>query len=109
MRLAGAERGTLQVYNVIQAQGSPRIIFHLQRFFVFTNPAFYKAVFVGTRLSYILRFLSIGQVFIWEGTVILLGISARQTRDLLTGWVKDGWLVVADPSRRGRKYSLAEE
>lgn len=39
----------------------------------------------------------------------LLGISVRQTRDLLTGWVKDGWLVIADPSRRGRKYSLAEE
>lgn len=39
----------------------------------------------------------------------LLGISVRQTRDLLTGWVEAGWLVVADPSRRGRKYSLAEE
>jgi len=39
----------------------------------------------------------------------LLGISVRQTRDLLTGWAADGWLVVADPSRRGRKYSLAEE
>ena len=39
----------------------------------------------------------------------LLGISVRQTRDLLTGWVKAGWLVVSDPSRRGRKYSLAEE
>ena len=39
----------------------------------------------------------------------LLGISVRQTRDLLSGWVKSGWLVVADPSRRGRKYSLAEE
>lgn len=39
----------------------------------------------------------------------LLGISVRQTRDLMTGWVKDGWLDVADPSRRGRKYSLSEE
>ena len=38
----------------------------------------------------------------------LLGISVRQTRDLLTGWVNDGWLEVVDPSRRGRKYRLAE-
>ncbi len=39
----------------------------------------------------------------------LLGISVRQTRDLLTDWVADGWLEVADSSRRGRKYRLAEE
>ncbi len=39
----------------------------------------------------------------------LLGISVRQTRDLLTGWVADGWLEIADPSRRGRKYRLADE
>jgi len=39
----------------------------------------------------------------------LLGISVRRTRTLLSGWVEDGWLEVADPSRRGRKYSLAEE
>ncbi len=39
----------------------------------------------------------------------LLGISVRQTRDLLTGWVADGWLEIADPSRRGRKYRLVEE
>ncbi len=39
----------------------------------------------------------------------LLGLSVRQTRDLLTGWVADGWLEIADPSKRGRKYRLAEE
>ena len=39
----------------------------------------------------------------------LLGISVRQTRELLTGWVRQGWLEVADPSRRGRKYRLAEK
>ena len=37
----------------------------------------------------------------------LIGISVRHTRDLLTGWVNEGWIVVADPSRRGRKYRLA--
>ncbi len=39
----------------------------------------------------------------------LLGISVRQARDLLTDWVTQGWIEVADPSRRGRKYSLAEK
>lgn len=39
----------------------------------------------------------------------LLGISVRHTRDLLTGWVTDGWLEIADPSKRGRKYRLAEK
>ena len=39
----------------------------------------------------------------------LLGISVRQSRELLTGWVAAGWLEVADPSKRGRKYRLAKE
>jgi Fic family protein len=39
----------------------------------------------------------------------VLGISVRQTRDLLIGWVDDGWLEIADPSRRGRKYRLADQ
>ena len=38
----------------------------------------------------------------------LFGISVRQARDLLAGWVAQGWLDVADPSRRGRKYRLAD-
>jgi Fic family protein len=38
----------------------------------------------------------------------LLGLSQRQTRDLLAGWVEAGWLVAADPSKRGRKYRLAQ-
>jgi Fic family protein len=38
----------------------------------------------------------------------LLGLSVRQARDLLTGWVDQGWLEVADPSRKGRKYRLAD-
>ena len=39
----------------------------------------------------------------------ILGISARQSRDLLTDWVGQGWLEIADPSRRGRKYGLAQK
>jgi Fic family protein len=38
----------------------------------------------------------------------LLGISVRQTRDLLTRWVDEGWIEIADPSRKGRKYRLAD-
>jgi Fic family protein len=35
-----------------------------------------------------------------------LGLSERMARVLLTKWVKDGWLTVADPSRRKRAYEL---
>jgi cell filamentation protein, protein adenylyltransferase len=36
-----------------------------------------------------------------------LGLSSRTARLLLTKWIEDGWLVVADPSRRGRAYELS--
>jgi hypothetical protein len=36
-----------------------------------------------------------------------LGLSERMARNLLTGWVEDGWLEVANPSRRARAYSLS--
>lgn len=39
----------------------------------------------------------------------LLGISSRQARDLLRDWVNQGWLEIADPSRRGRKYKLSNK
>jgi Fic family protein len=35
-----------------------------------------------------------------------LGLSGRMARILLRKWVQDGWLTVADPSRRGRAYEL---
>jgi Fic family protein len=38
-----------------------------------------------------------------------LGLSARMARVLLSQWVGDGWLVVADPSRRKRAYALSAE
>jgi Fic family protein len=37
----------------------------------------------------------------------LFGISQRTARDLLTAWTEDGFVVVADPARRTRKYSLS--
>jgi predicted HTH transcriptional regulator len=36
-----------------------------------------------------------------------LGLSERMARNLLKGWMKDGWLEAVDPSRRGRAYSLS--
>jgi len=36
-----------------------------------------------------------------------LGLSDRMARVLLGRWVVDGWLEVADPSRRARAYLLS--
>ncbi|MBN2250972.1 MAG: Fic family protein [Candidatus Altiarchaeota archaeon] len=36
-----------------------------------------------------------------------LGLSRRMARVLINGWIEDGWLVVADPSKRGRSYELS--
>lgn len=38
----------------------------------------------------------------------VLGLSDRMARVLVQQWVEDGWLVTADPSKRGRTYSLAD-
>ena len=38
-----------------------------------------------------------------------LGLSPRSARDLLAGWVVDGWLVVTDPARKSRRYALSAE
>jgi Fic family protein len=37
----------------------------------------------------------------------LLGLSDRTARLLLQRWTEEGWLVVANPSRRGRLYELS--
>jgi Fic family protein len=36
-----------------------------------------------------------------------LGLSERTMRPLCARWVRDGFLIVADPSRRSRRYRLA--
>ncbi len=38
----------------------------------------------------------------------VLGLSTRMVRMLLKEWVKDGWLLIADTSNRGRTYILSE-
>ena len=39
----------------------------------------------------------------------LFGISQRASRNLLTAWVNHGFVVVADPARKSRKYGLSAE
>ena len=39
----------------------------------------------------------------------LFGLSQRTARNLLAGWVEEGFVVIADPARKSRKYSLASE
>ena len=39
----------------------------------------------------------------------LFGISERTARNLLTAWVSNGFLVIADPAKKSRKYELASE
>jgi len=49
------------------------------------------------------------QEFIQSSDVArLVGLSVRQSRELLSQWVRQGWLEVEDPSNRARKYRLAE-
>jgi len=36
-----------------------------------------------------------------------LGLAPRTVRDLVAGWLEEGWLEVADPSRRARQYRLS--
>ncbi len=39
----------------------------------------------------------------------LLGLSMRQSRDLLARWVDQGWLEIADPAKRSRNYRLHDD
>lgn len=38
-----------------------------------------------------------------------LGLSPRTVRDLVGGWLPNGWLVVEDPARKSRRYHLSAE
>ncbi len=39
----------------------------------------------------------------------LFGISQRASRNILSKWVDDGFVVVADPAKKTRKYGLSAE
>ena len=39
----------------------------------------------------------------------VLGLSPRTVRDLIAGWLEDGWLEIADPARKSRRYCLSAE
>ncbi len=38
-----------------------------------------------------------------------LGLAPRTVRDLVVGWLDEGWLEIADPSRRARQYRLSAD
>ncbi len=40
---------------------------------------------------------------------LTLSPSPRAARDLLAAWGADGWLEVADPARKSRRYRLSAE
>jgi Fic family protein len=61
------------------------------------------------RARRVLRLFSTQETIRSSDVANLLRVSVRQARNLLTQWVEDGWLVITDPSKRGRKYELAEE
>jgi len=44
-----------------------------------------------------------------RGARLVLGLSARRARILLAEWAAAGWLIVDDPSRKGRRYALADD
>ncbi|MEN6521893.1 MAG: Fic family protein [Armatimonadota bacterium] len=54
-------------------------------------------------------------LFSWQDTITSrdvaksLGLSDRMARVLLNEWVDAGWIVVANPSKRARSYSLSAE
>jgi Fic family protein len=39
----------------------------------------------------------------------LFGISQRMARNLLSNWVQKGFVIIVDPSRKGRRYGLAKK
>lgn len=39
----------------------------------------------------------------------LVGISQRASRNILSAWVDDGFVIVADPAKKTRKYGLSAE
>lgn len=38
-----------------------------------------------------------------------LGLAPRTVRNLVSGWLADGWLEMADPARKSRRYRLSAE
>jgi len=39
----------------------------------------------------------------------ILGITQRMTRYIIKEWLKEGWLLIADKSNKGRKYKLLQK
>lgn len=46
-------------------------------------------------------------VIVSRDVAVLLGVSERTARNLLSAWVANGFLIAVDPARKSRKYALA--
>jgi len=58
------------------------------------------------RARVILGLFAKGDEVTTQQVAAALGLSDRMARVLLVGWVKDGWLVLANASKRARAYKL---
>lgn len=59
------------------------------------------------RARTVLRLFAKADIIIAADVATALGLSVRMARLLLKGWVKDGWLIVENPSNRKRSYKLS--
>ena len=59
------------------------------------------------RARTVLGLFAKAEIIIAADVAAALGLSVRMARLLLNGWVKDGWLIVENPSNRKRSYTLS--
>lgn len=59
------------------------------------------------RARTVLGLFAKAEIIIAADVATALGLSVRMARLLLKGWVRDGWLIVENPSNRKRSYKLS--
>jgi Fic family protein len=59
------------------------------------------------RARTVLGLFAKAEIIIATDVATALGLSVRMARLLLNGWVRDGWLIVENPSNRKRSYKLS--
>ena len=61
------------------------------------------------RARVVIAFFSRQDIITAQDVAQELGLSDRMARVLLKNWVDEGWLVIANPSKRARNYTLSED
>jgi Fic family protein len=64
---------------------------------------------LGPRQRKVLSLFRHSETITSQDIVRLFAISQRAARNLLSGWVTDGFLKIIDPAKKSRKYALATE